>query len=394
MIIIFVVGPVASKDLIHRLNYGTVFQEQPLLFATSEYWVHTFVLDLNPPNVPLFQRPTCPCPTVQSVFDRLHKYHNETMNAIHMVTSNMLSMIKTSRKQSKSKRSLLPFLGNIAKSLIGVSTTEDLDRVAEKVAYLHRENTKPAKSFQHELSLMTSFMKTANNRLDNAFKSININHETIEQIAQNVTDTVASAAAAAEQELILIISLEQFKNYLQLQNEYQQLFTAFKFLLQGKLSPIIIPQTELIKTIGHIHNTLFLHRPGFNLLHNSPTYFYEHAEFKLHISNGSILILVKFPLGSRNQPMKLFKILNYPIPVTNTSSHATQIDNLSTYLAISHLRDSYSVLPDSALNECTFDMSSVNCHFSVPLQSMAKPNCALALFHGNKLAIHTYATFV
>ena len=145
-----------------------MFQEQLLLFATSEYWVHTFVLDLNPPNVPLFQRPTCPCPTVQAVFDRLHKYHNETMNTIHMVTSNMLSMIKTSRKQSKSKRSLLPFLGNIAKSLFGVSTAEDLDRVAEKVAYLHRENTKLAKSFQHKLSLMTSFMKPANNRLDNA----------------------------------------------------------------------------------------------------------------------------------------------------------------------------------------------------------------------------------
>ena len=42
----------------------------------------------------------------------------------------------------------------------------------------------------------------------------------IKQIAQNVTDTVASAAA--EQGLILTISLEQFKYYLQLQNEYQQ----------------------------------------------------------------------------------------------------------------------------------------------------------------------------
>ena len=85
----------------------------------------------------------------------------------------MFSMIKTSRKQSKSKRSLLPFLGNIAKSLIGVNTTEELDRVAEKVVYLHKQNTKLAKSFQHELSLWTSFMKTANNRLDNAFKHSN-----------------------------------------------------------------------------------------------------------------------------------------------------------------------------------------------------------------------------
>ena len=86
-------------------------------------------------------------------------------------------------------------------------------------------------------------MKTANNRLDNAFKCIQINHEMIEQITQNVNDTVASAAAA--QELILTISLEQFKYYLQLQNEYKQLFTAYTFLLQGNIFPIIIPHTEL-----------------------------------------------------------------------------------------------------------------------------------------------------
>ena len=330
-------------------------------------------------------------PPVQSVFDRLQAYRNETLNTIQTVTSNMLSMIKTPHKQSKSKRSFLPFLGNVAKSLIGVSTTDDLDQVANKVAILHKENIKLSKTFQHELSLMTSFMTTANKRIDNAFESIQVNNELIEQLAENVSSTVANAAA--QQEVLLNISLVQFKYFLQLQNEYQQLFSAYTTLLQGKLSPIIVPHKQLIKTIRHIHSTLFIHRPGFRLLHNAPTYIYEHAEFKLHKSNRSILILVKFPLGFHDQPMKLFRILHYPVPVTNGSSHATQIANLPTYLAISHLNDSYTVLHNSALNECSFDKSSVNCHFSVPLRPKANPHCVLALYNGNKSEIHNLCKF-
>lgn len=219
MVMIFAVGLVETKDLVHRLNYGTVFQEQPLLFATSEYWVRTFVLDLDPPEVFLLQRPSCLCPQVQSVFDKLQGYHNQTLNTIKAVTSNMLSILKSPHKCSKSKRSLLPFLGNIAKSLIGVSTSEKLDRVASNVAILHKENVKLSKTFQHELSLMSSFMSTANNRLDNALKGIQINHDMLEKLAENVSSSIITAAK--QQELLLTVSLDQLKYFLLLQNEYQ-----------------------------------------------------------------------------------------------------------------------------------------------------------------------------
>lgn len=122
------------------MNYRTVFQEQPLQFATSKF--HTFVLDLDPPKVDLLQCPSCLCPEVQSVFDKLQGFLNKTLNTIQTVTSNMLSILKPSHKRSKSIRSFLPFLGNIAKSLIGISTTEVLDKVASKVAILHTENMK------------------------------------------------------------------------------------------------------------------------------------------------------------------------------------------------------------------------------------------------------------
>ena len=234
-------------------------------------------------------------------------------------------------------------------------------------------------------------METANNRLDNAVKSIETNHELIQQLAININSTVATATA--QQDWLLTVALDQLKFHLIIQNEYQQLYTGYTNLLQGKLSPIVISHTELLKTIRHIHSLLFIHRPGYHLLHNAPTYFYHNAEFKLHKSNRSIFILVKFPLGPHDQPMKLFKILHYPVPVTNSSSHATTITALPSYLAISHLRDSYTTLPESALNGCSYDKTSVICHFSVPLRSIEKPNCALALYKGNKSDIHNLCNF-
>ena len=148
-------------------------------------------------------------------------------------------------------------------------------------------------------------METANNCLDNAVKSIETNHDLIQQLSININSTVATATA--QQDWLLTVALDQSKFHLIIQNEYQQLYTGYTNLLQGKLSPIVISHTELLKTIRHIHSLLFIHRPGYNLLHNAPTYFYHNAEFKLHKSNRSIFILVKFPVGPNDQPMKLFK---------------------------------------------------------------------------------------
>ena len=388
---ILLVGPVHTKDLLHRLNYGTVFQEEPTLFATSEYWTHTFVLDLKGPTMPLFQIPTCSCPSLLPVFHKLASLQNETLNIRNKTISDMLNMLKSPKHRPRSRRALLPFLGNIAKGLIGVSTSEDLDRVANRVNILQKQNAQISKKFNHEISLMTSFMGTANSRLDNAFESIETNHNLIRQFNYNLNTSIT--AVETKQAWLFAILIEQLNYHMTIQNQYHQLYFGFTSLLQGNLSPIIIPHTELNKVIRQIHTLLFIHRPGFHLLHNAPSYFYKNADFKIHKSEKAVLIAVKFPLGSHDQPMKLFKILHYPVPINTSSPHATQISDLPSYLAISHLRDSYTTLPENALNSCSKDKSSLNCHFTVPMYSLENPNCALALYQGNKSDIHNLCNF-
>ena len=117
---IILVGPVHTKDLLHRFNYGTVFQEDPTLFATSEYWTHTFVLDFKGPTMPLFQIPTCSCPSLLPVFHKLANLQTETLNIRNKTISDMLNMLKSPKHRPRSRRALLTFLGKIAKGLMGV----------------------------------------------------------------------------------------------------------------------------------------------------------------------------------------------------------------------------------------------------------------------------------
>jgi hypothetical protein len=54
----------SSEDNILRLNYSIIFQEQPQLYLSREYWLHTFEVELRS-NVTMEAVPICQA-TVQA----------------------------------------------------------------------------------------------------------------------------------------------------------------------------------------------------------------------------------------------------------------------------------------------------------------------------------------
>ena len=163
----------------HRLNYGTVFQELPPLYSSSEYWSHTFIINILPQLTNDLSSHNCNC-HYQDIIRRFSKLHNDTYNEIHQTTDLIFQFLKTShthKTPSRNRRSLLPFIGTIGKSLFGLATSNDVQHIANHVNALQKQNILLNKKFTHQTSILTSFMSTTNDRLDNAFKGIEANRK-------------------------------------------------------------------------------------------------------------------------------------------------------------------------------------------------------------------------
>lgn len=384
-----------GRDDVHQLNYGTVFKKMPQLYSTSEFWTHTFVIgfqDLD--NVTNFV--PCNCPRYENLMEQLANLNNDSITTIQNTREAILNLLQYSNKHSnpsRSRRSLLPFIGDITKSLFGIATTSDLQNVANHVNALQKAHIALNTKFNHEAELLTSFMATTNDRFNNAIAGIQDNHNLIEQYRLKVENTFNDLRN--QQSWLMSIVLSQMTHHQVIQQYYSSLFSGFITLLNGKLSPLIIPQQYLSTAISNIRDLLNIHRPEFHLVHSDPTYYYNHADFLVTKGQSNILVTVRFPVASLDQPMKLFKILSYPVPINNTSTHATMISGLPTYFAIPHKHNfqSYVTLTKDSLDLCDHDINYIHCHDNIPTTPLSNPSCPLALYSGNTSLIHELCTF-
>ena len=71
----------SSPEIINRLNYGIMYKEESKLFLTSEYWLHTYEIQLPITQTLKFNDVTCP-------------FNN---SSVCLVLDNMLENIQNSR---------------------------------------------------------------------------------------------------------------------------------------------------------------------------------------------------------------------------------------------------------------------------------------------------------
>ena len=381
---------VKGKPLENRLNYGTVFKPMPDMYSTSEHWKHTFIIDLK---LNVFQDdafPKCNCTEFISVARHLSDIHNDTFAYISTVTKHILNIIPNVRKPfSRNRRSLLPFVGKIASGLFGLATASDVQKIADNLNALHRNNRKLDAVFEHRAAKMSSFMLASNERLSNAFKGIRENHEMIEHMELNF-ESFAETFAEKQSWLFTKI-IDQTYNYNMIRQNYQNLFIGFNNLLQGQLSPLIIDRSQLNKALDLINYSILKHRPNFKLLHKSPAFYYTHSDFALHKSDHALLITVKFPISSQAQPFNLFEVINFPVPVNNSVLHATAIKGLPSYIAFNG--EYYISLSSEIINDCDKSKTLVNCHVNFPLKPLSKPDCAMSIFTSNKTSTKANCNF-
>ena len=368
----------AKVNLIQRINYGVMFEQQGSLISGSEYWIHTFQIPLpsKQGNVEFTQCDIVHqhCFILNQVISQLSAIRtqvsfniNQTVDMVHKLVGHV-SLDTPSKTETRLRRGLFDFIGSISKSLFGTATVQDVNRLAKHVNILIHRNNEFAKDLAHHDELLSSYMSKTNQRFDNIISGIQNNYEGI----QNLTQETAKFISHFEKISIHLSGflIKQMNETAELNKYLEELKIAVHELVKGRLSPFLISPNMLKRTLQHIQSILNEKFTGFYLSNSSA-----------HHKN--LFVSIKFPMSTFQTPLTLYKIKTYPVPINSSSNHATQVINLPQYLAISNDNRQFAELTQDFVQTCS-GKETRYCIKSFPLLSSVSPSCSLAIFYNDK----------
>ena len=387
------------SSIISRINYGITFEKQAQIYFSAEHWTHTFILPLERPASlhPLSQ--SCNCTSMNNssrdynyIILQLDKVHNRTLKSIDSIIDNIFTLIpEHTISASRKKRSLLPIIGDVGKTLFGFATTKQIQELRNAMSRILNTQNREIKGFEHEIDILHSFMTTTDNRINNVVKGLKENNIIINQLNNNFQNEYQTLQEKTS--IIMSTLTDQLYKSSDLTNTYSKLMNGIFSLLQKKLSTDIIPYNILKDTISNIQDTLRAKRPGFQLLFKDPHFYFRHDHFFFHRQSNKIMVTLKFPIGRLHKPLTLYKVLNFPVPLNISSNHATSILDLPNYLAITTDHSYYIEMSTDRLSECKNYNKLFYCNVNVALTHSTFTKCVLALFKDDRKAIRNTCDF-
>ena len=400
MLLLMVQIVLGNSSTTSRINYGTIFEHKYQIYFSSEHWAHTYIFKLERPMELNPFWPACNCtnktiplhPDFKYVLYQLNALHNNTLAEIDNVISEIFELIPQHDFESRRKRrSLIPIIGRISKGLFGLATTEDVQKIANYINYAQKKQNKEIKGFTHEIDILHSFMSATDFRINNVIKGVKENNMMLMRINQ---DLHANFEKLQEKNsMIMSILVDQLQKSSYLSHSFANLKYGIYNLMRNQLTTNIIPYAVMAKTMNHIQVALNNKQPGFQLIFKDPHFYYLHNTFSFYRQDNKIMITMKFPIGKIHKPMSLLKIHSYPVPLNETSNHATAILNMPSYLAVSQDHSFYTEVTEDALQKCNIYNKIAFCEFNIALTTSNFWKCSYALYKDNRAQIKASCEF-
>ncbi|OWF53805.1 transmembrane protein ORF68 [Mizuhopecten yessoensis] len=388
-----------EPSLVQRLNYGILFDPTAKLHLGQEYWSHTFEITL-PAKIHLPGSLQCrrqQCEPANVVLKTLNALRMQCMASINSTVTKIHRLIPHSYFPNtlkfgsrRSKRGLMDFIGDVSKSLFGTATSSDVDNLKQHMQAMNNDNIKLAKAMTQEAHQLTSFVSTVNERFDNVIKAVRDNHDESVTLAQQFS----SAMDGMQHEYILLENrmLKQINSSAVLEKHLEHVQLAIHDFAKGKLSPFILSPQTIISTLKQVQNILSTRYPGTNIIHFDPIHYYSFANFLYARHSSNLYILLKIPISSFVQPLSLYKVYSYPVPINTTSTHATQLLDTPDYFVHTSDNQHFSVLSHTQLSQCT-GQDIMYCPFHVALNSVASGSCYSSIFYNQKSQVKSFCDF-
>ena len=118
--------------------------------------------------------------------------------------------------------------------------------------------------------------------------------------------------------------LKQVNASARLNYELEHVKLGIHDLVKGKLSPFLITPHDIKSSLRQIQTILDGKFAPFHIIHKDPLYYYSFAEFLYTRVHSNLYLTLKIPISSFSEPLLLYKIYTFPVPINESSNHATQ----------------------------------------------------------------------
>ena len=175
IILFFVLFVPFSLQDQQRLNYGVVFQTHTDVDFASDVWTHTFEIPMYI-DVAVDEMTKCSlgnqryCLILHQLSDNINMVRKKLKTQIDSTLNLIYNMVPEFNIQirSRNKRALLPFVGDLSRSIFGIPTTGDVNRLAQHINQLTRQENKLSKALQRYGGDFSSYISHVDDRISNA----------------------------------------------------------------------------------------------------------------------------------------------------------------------------------------------------------------------------------
>ena len=318
------------------------------------------------------------CSIHEDTARRLLKLQRETDQSIKDTVNNIKLLIpehRNNQTRSRSHRSVLPVIGDISSSVFGTATERDVKHLRKHLINMYQQNQRMSKTFQQQENNLASYMTAVDDRISNAMHGIEENHKLFHNITEEMQITLESTMHVWSK--LSDVTLQYIKNTQQLELRMQQIAVGVQEIINGKLSPFLIPVSTINETLNHLKDLLNTKYPEFHIVNTNMNYYYETLTVNTVRSGNTIFITISIPISSSHNIFKLYQVLSFPVPLNHTTKHATQLSETSPYIAVSS--NSFIEMSHFSYSQCT-GTNFKHCSLLLGQQSISHLTCISAIF--------------
>ena len=287
---------------------------------------------------------------------------------------------------TRCKRSLLPFLGTALSWLTGTATTKDIRSIRTRINQLIATQSAQRNTLVHIVSILnvTRYATQVNRH------SINTLIDAVHSAAQDIDNLFSVTLSLASSINFNQITLYLTSVFANLQDTLKYLHTISMHTMDyidaattGKLSPHVLPVTNLQQMLQHIATTLppTLHLPTSPM---DTLHFYRYLRAHVLIKNKQFLLLIDIPIQDRARQITIQQVLTLDIPHGNYSAH---YDINTQYFGVTSDATMGLELSPSQFETCKRTNGQF-CHISTPFQPLANLQKCIATLYAKKQGQH------
>ena len=412
-----------QAQTITRQNVGVIYEQLPGRIV-SGHDKHQIIIAV-PYDIPNAPTPRAPIyPQIKSLQKYLHTQDETTVRldnqakdidiliatteaSIHSTLANIRHFLSDPITNTRPKRAIFGFLGDLFKSVFGLATTHDVDSLISTVKNLDSILTKFATTDSKTAQLIHKLTARQDNIIQTYVQDYNTLSSTISNISQTLEDWTTQFSSTIHtiqsrqdmlREQIAIIATETVVSQARLAFHHglASIENSLRLLSTGILAPDMIQPADLANKLKELDIMLRATNPGSQVAVMDTAYYYSQPVTVYTYSHTHLYIHLDIIIAATDADFTLYQIITLEIPVDTSdysSNKTTKLQSDYTYIAVNDKRDVFMELNTNDIQSCRGHPTRI-CSRTFPRRRANPPTCQIAIFINIQDKITSLCNFI